>query len=219
MQRNLVIIEFFILFVMPPLIVAISAISFYLILMPMFIAFVYALWWLFGFKRRHWENFWRSESSVVEKKQLKVILVRFFICSILLTALVLQFYPDKFLNFPLQHPLLFVLFLVVYPLFSVLPQELLYRTFFFERYQLIFSNPKIMILASTIAFSYLHIMYNNYESVILTLVGGYFFSRSYEVTRSLLLVTFEHSLYGILVFTLGLGGFFMRGLKELGFVL
>lgn len=76
-----------------------------------------------------------------------------------------------------------------------------------------------MILASTIAFSYLHIMYNNYESVILTLVGGYFFSRSYEVTRSLLLVTFEHSLYGILVFTLGLGGFFMRGLKELGFVL
>lgn len=219
MRRNLIVFEFIALFAVLPLTVAYAAISFYVILFPMFVAFGYAVWWLFFYKKMHWKDFWRSYSPAIEKKQLKLILLRFIVCSFIVAGLVLVFYPDKFLNFPRQYPLVFILFVIAYPVLSVVPQELLYRTFFFERYKIIFNNPKIMIVASTIAFSYLHIMYLNYEAVLLTLVGGYFFSRSYQVTRSLLLTCFEHSLYGILVFTLGLGGFFIRGLKEAGLVL
>ena len=219
MPRNLIITEFIALFAILPLVVAYATISFYVILLPMFVAFAYAVWWLFFCKKIHWHDFWRSASIEVEKKQLKFILIRFTICLVLLLGFVLLLYPDKFLNFPLQYPLFFLLFVVAYPVLSVFPQELLYRTFFFERYQTIFNSPKSMIVASTLAFSYLHVMYHNYEAVVLTLVGGYFFSRSYQITRSLLLTCFEHSLYGILVFALGLGGFFVRGLKELGLVL
>ena len=219
MQRNLIVFEFIAVFVLLPLAVFYAAISFYVILLPMFVAFAYAVWWLFFYQKFRWQDFWRSYSVEVEKKQLRFILLRFVICSVLLSGLVFLFYPDKFLNFPQQNPLYFVLFIIAYPVLSVLPQELLYRTFFFERYKIIFNNPKIMILASTLAFSYLHIMYHNYEAVLLTIVAGYFFSRSYQITRSLLLVCFEHSLYGILVFGVGLGGFFVRGLKEIGLVL
>jgi membrane protease YdiL (CAAX protease family) len=98
----------------------------------------------------------------------------------------------------------------------VLPQELLYRAFFFERYQLIFNNPKSMMLASSISFGFLHIIFHNYLAVSLTVIGGYFFSQSYNATRSLLLTCFEHSLYGLLVFALGFGDFFIRGLREAG---
>lgn len=219
MWRNLIVFEFIALFAVLPLAVAYAAISFYVILFPMFIAFGYAVWWLFFYKKMHWKEFWRSDSPALEKKQLKFILLRFIVCSFLVAGLVLVFYPEKILNFPRQYPLFFILFVVTYPLLSVVPQELLYRTFFFERYKTIFNNKKTMIVASTLAFSYLHIMYLNYEAVFLTLVGGYFFSRSYQITHSLRITCFEHSLYGILVFALGLGGFFIRGLKEAGLVL
>lgn len=219
MSRSLITTEFIALFAILPLAIANADISFYVILLPMFGAFVYAVGWLFLYKKIRWHNFWRSESIEAEKKQLKFILIRFIVCSGIGAGLVLLLYPDKFLNFPRQYPLVFLTFVIAYPVFSVLPQELLYRAFFFERYKTIFNNPKSMIVASTLAFSYLHIMYHNYEAVVLTLVGGYFFSCSYQITRSLLLTCFEHSLYGMLVFTLGLGGFFTRGLKELGLVL
>jgi len=204
---------------MLPLVVSFIDMPFYLILSPILVAFVYSVWWLFFYKKIHWKDLWCSESRSIDNKQLKVIFPRFVICAVLLTGLVLQLYPDKFLNFPLQYPLFFLAFIFLYPILSVLPQELLYRTFFFERYQTIFRKPKIMILASMITFSFLHIIYHNYDSVLLTLVGGYFFSQSYTATRSLLIVCIEHSLYGILIFTLGFGGFFIRGLKEVGLVL
>jgi len=215
----LIIFEFISIFVMLPLAASFIDMPFYLILSPMLVAFVYSVWWLFFCQKMRWKYLLRSESLVIDKKQLKIISLRFIVCVILLTGLVLQLYPDKFLNFPLQHPLLFLGFIFLYPILSVLPQELLYRTFFFERYQTIFRKPKIMILASAITFSFLHIIYHNYDSVLLTLIGGYFFSQSYRATRSLLIVCIEHSLYGVLVFTLGFGGFFIRGLKEVGLVL
>ena len=54
----------------------------------------------------------------------------------------------------------------------------------------------------------MHIVFMNPVAVLLSLVGGFLFSATYSKTKSLLWVSVEHSLYGMLIFTLGLGKFF-----------
>jgi uncharacterized protein len=45
----------------------------------------------------------------------------------------------------------------------------------------------------------------------MTLIGGVLFANDYSRHRSLTLTCFEHSLYGCLIFTVGLGRFFYTG--------
>ena len=40
------------------------------------------------------------------------------------------------------------------------------------------------------------------------MLGGWLFARRYQRTRSLLTVSVEHALYGVLIFTIGLGDLF-----------
>ena len=65
-----------------------------------------------------------------------------------------------------------------------------------------------MILSSALSFGFLHIMYDNAIAVGFTLLGGLVFSISYTKSRRLLVPTLEHSLYGLVIFTSGLGRFF-----------
>jgi hypothetical protein len=51
--------------------------------------------------------------------------------------------------------------------------------------------------------------------MILTFFGGYLFAYTYAKTRSLLLVSIEHALYGCLLYTIGLGRFFYTGFEKL----
>lgn len=80
------------------------------------------------------------------------------------------------------------------------------RAFFFERCEALFG--RATILMSAVAFAFLHLLYENVVAVVLTLAGGLLFSITYARSRSLRLVWLEHSLYGILVLTIGLGEFF-----------
>ena len=48
-------------------------------------------------------------------------------------------------------------------------------------------------------------------AVALTLAGGWLFARCYQRTRSLFVVCVERAAYGLLIFTVGLGGFFHHG--------
>jgi membrane protease YdiL (CAAX protease family) len=113
--------------------------------------------------------------------------------------------------FPRNHPLIYLAFLVAYPIFSVFPQELVYRTFIFRRYERLFARRATMILASGIAFAFAHIVFHNAAAPLLTLPGGLLFAYRYQKTRSLTLVTIEHALYGIVAFSVGLHRFFYHG--------
>lgn len=119
--------------------------------------------------------------------------------------------PQSWLAFPRQRPGLWLLVMLLYPWLSALPQEFLYRTFFFARYRMLFGEGMGMLAASSVSFAMLHLIYDHPLSVILSLVGGYWFSRTYQQTRSLSIVALEHALYGMLVFTLGLGRLFYEG--------
>lgn len=129
----------------------------------------------------------------------------------LLTAYVLLAHPERFLAFPIERTWTWLVFLGAYPLLSVLPQELLFRAFFFHRYSALLPGTTATILASAVAFGLAHLFYGNWLSVGLATLGGLCCAWTFARTGSLALVVLEHSLYGVLLFTLGLGRLFYLG--------
>ncbi len=121
------------------------------------------------------------------------------------------FSPERLLSLPRTEPLLWAFVMVFYPLFSVYPQELLFRKFLFQRYAPAFGSGWALIAANAAAFGFAHIIFGNWIAVALTLVGGVLFGYRYRRTGSLLVVSVEHALYGCLAFTIGLGGFLYHG--------
>ena len=101
--------------------------------------------------------------------------------------------------------------MLTYPVLSVLPQNVVYRAFFFHRYRFLFADGWPMTLASALAFAFAHVVYRNGLALLFTFVGGLLFARTYRVTRSLWWSTLEHSLYGCFVFTIGWGEYFLLG--------
>ena len=128
-----------------------------------------------------------------------------------LAALVAVAFPGRWLVLPLTRPGLWIAILVLYPVFSVYPQELIFRIFLFHRYRPAFGGDWPTLLASAVAFGWVHVVFGTWLAVGLAALGGLLLAETYRRTRSLVLVCAEHALYGQLVFTLGLGEFFYHG--------
>lgn len=158
---------------------------------------------------------WRLPSfdwaALRERSLILPILRRFFICALLLTAFTVVMVPERLLSFPQEKPLVWLMVMFLYPILSVIPQEIVFRTFFFKRYTSIFPDTTVMILASGMAFGLAHIALSNWIAVGLSAIGGIFFAKTYHTRPSLALVCFEHALYGCFLFTIGLGYFFYSG--------
>jgi hypothetical protein len=69
-----------------------------------------------------------------------------------------------------------------------------------------------MIAASSLAFSFVHIIFGNWFAVGLCCLGGLLFSPTNAPALSLL-ACIDHALFGNFVFTIGLGQFFHHGPK------
>jgi membrane protease YdiL (CAAX protease family) len=124
-------------------------------------------------------------------------------------------FPERFLGFPLYRPKLWMLLMLLYPLLSVIPQELVYRTFFFHRYGPILDGNRWLAVAINGAlFGFAHIIFNNWIAVAGSAVIGSIIAYRYWMTRSFWAAWFEHTLYGCLVFTVGLGAFFFTGISN-----
>ncbi len=121
------------------------------------------------------------------------------------------FWPQLFLSFPKTHPGMWLIVMLLYPILAAFPQELIFRTFFFQRYTGLFSSEKQLIIFNGLSFSLFHLFYGNWVAPILTMAGGWLFAWRYANTRSLVLVSLEHGLWGNMLFTLGVGHFFYSG--------
>jgi len=139
------------------------------------------------------------------------LLLRDLICLVLLSAAVRLFAPGLLFSLIRQRPGLWVAIMLLYPLLSVYPQEVLYRAFFFHRYQDLFGSGWAMLLASALAFGFIHIIFGNWLAVGLGIIGGLLFSSTYQQTGSLLLTCLDHAIFGNFIFTIGLGQFFYHG--------
>ncbi len=147
---------------------------------------------------------WRGQ-----RHEIYLVLRRFGISAVLLVAAVLIFTPGSFLDFPRRRTLLWAAVIIGYPLLSAYPQELVYRRWFVRRYTVLFGDGPWLGVACALAFGWVHVLLRNSVAIGLTVVGGWFFLRTYWRSGSVWLATLEHSLYGVLLFTIGLGRYFI----------
>lgn len=139
------------------------------------------------------------------------VVLRFAILAALVALALWHFAPHAFLSFPRQRPGFWLLVMVLYPVLSVLPQELIYRSFLFHRYEPLFGGAWRYVLASALIFGFAHIMFLNWIAPAMTVIGGALFATSYRRHGSLALSCLEHALYGDMIFTVGLGSYFFSG--------
>jgi membrane protease YdiL (CAAX protease family) len=139
------------------------------------------------------------------------LLLRDAILLLLLGLAVRIFAPQLLFSFVKHSPGFWALVMLLYPLLSAYPQELLYRAFFFHRYQPLFGSGSTMLVASACAFGFVHIIFGNWLSVALCMIGGFLFSLTYQHSGSLLLTCIDHAIFGNFLFTIGLGQFFYHG--------
>ncbi|MFT5840742.1 MAG: membrane protease YdiL (CAAX protease family) [Flavobacteriales bacterium] len=133
------------------------------------------------------------------------MVLRFSLFVVLSFLFVWLYLPDSLFSVILGNPWLWLAICFFYAIFSVYPQEFLYRLFFFQRYQILFSNPYVFLFVNGCVFSFAHLFLNNALVFTLTFVGSLLFALTFKKSQSLMLVSIEHSVYGAWLFTLGLG--------------
>ncbi|MBL4888003.1 MAG: CPBP family intramembrane metalloprotease [Flavobacteriaceae bacterium] len=199
-KRLLLSIEFLILFVLLPLSLTIKyniRIKAFLILLG-FVYIIFVLlknyWKTFENKRKpHLKWFWKRTFM-----QLGIIIV--------FTTIYMYVVEKSYLFYMvIEKPQTWLLFVGIYSLLSVYPQELIYRTFYFKRYKALFSNTQLFIYVNAIIFSLAHLFFGSLMVQIITLIGGLIFAWTYHKTQSTFLVSIQHAIYGSWLFSVGMG--------------
>lgn len=193
-------IEFFVIFILVPISFALEF-SFWIKIAIGGFGFIYVVYVLLKvennkFKiRQHinWKQFWMRTS-------IKLIAI-----SILTTIYMFIFDLDNLFVVIKNKPMFWAFILFIYTVFSVYPQELIYRTFFFQRYESLFRNDALFILINAALFSLAHLFFKNTLVMVLTFIGGILFALTFKKTKSTLLVSVEHAMYGCWLFTVGMG--------------
>lgn len=155
---------------------------------------------------------WRIEwnFAALNRKSLTPIFKR-FIPNAVATAIFAWFVvPQHFFVMPVERPQLWVLIMILYPLLSVIPQEIIFRSFFLKRYETTIPE-KYMRAVNALAFGWVHIIMQNWIAIVFSAIGGWMFADTYKKNKSLAAASLEHALYGCFIFTVGLGVFFYHG--------
>jgi uncharacterized protein len=142
---------------------------------------------------------------------LRTIGLRAVLAAAVISALVLLLRPAAFLALPRHEQTLWLAGLALYPFLSAWPQEVIFRVFFFHRYGPLFPSTAGLMAADAAAFGFLHAIYPNAVAPLLSLPAGLLLALTYRRTRAMGPVWLEHAIYGLLLFTLGLGEFFYDG--------
>lgn len=193
-------IEFFIIFILLP----VSFIWNYSVIIKLILGvlgFGYVLYVLLKVEKNtfkinpnlNWIRFW------------KMTLLKTFLIAILTILFVWFTSRESLFGVLLNKPFLWIGILFFYSVFSVYPQELLYRTFYFQRYEKLFKSEVVLFLVNAIVFSLAHLFFKNILVLIMTFLGGILFAITYKKTKSTLLVSIEHAIYGCWLFTVGMG--------------
>lgn len=148
--------------------------------------------------------------------QLLTILAVFAIAGGAVTYWVWLIHPQWYLEFPKNRPQIWGRIMLLYPFASVAVQELVYRTFYFHRYGPLFGRHRWLgILLNGVLFALGHIVIGTAFAILGTFATGTLFAMRYASTRSFWAVFLEHTLWGWLVFTVGLGRFFFTGISNI----
>lgn len=139
------------------------------------------------------------------------ILLRSAIAWAAVLALVYWLYPYQLLWLAWHQPTFVLVIVFGYSLISVPPQEIAFRSYAAWRLDGLGTPFLPAALISAAAYGWVHILFGSWLSVLLTLLAGIVFYRTYRTSQSLAAVWLEHCLFGTAVFVLGLGSLFYRG--------
>ena len=192
--------EFFVLFVLLPLSLLLPY-DFKIKAASILVGFTYLLVMLFksGSVR------FNVERSINWRSFIKETTVKLIAIACITTIYVYVVQPSSLFCVPLNNPGLWVMILLFYTLLSVWPQEVIYRTYFFNRYGTFFKDKRLLIVVNAIVFAMAHLFLRNTLVIVLTFIGGLLFAYTFKKTRSTTLVSIEHALYGNWLFTVGMG--------------
>jgi membrane protease YdiL (CAAX protease family) len=124
---------------------------------------------------------------------------------------VLLLLPGRLLDLPLERTFLWLVIVTAYPILSAFPQELIYRSLFFERYGGLFPSTAAAVAANGAAFGLGHLFFMHPVTIGMTALGGAVIGWAYLARgRSLMLAWVLHSLAGQIIFTSGIGVFFFH---------
>lgn len=147
--------------------------------------------------------FFRLDRNYLRKSVARVISI-----SILLVWFTWWIFPDLFLKYPVEEFKNYLITFFLYPIASVIPQEIIYRVYFFHRYRNLVPEKYLLMLSNAIIFGLTHLIYDNWIAPIATFLVSWIFIFNYLKTKSLLNVSLEHYFYGLIMFTIGFGYYF-----------
>lgn len=150
--------------------------------------------------RHNWRGWSWSELTI-----FSIAMIAF--CS----ALVLITRPGAAFSLLLNRPELLAVIWIGYPVASALPQELLFRSLFFRRYQAILPDGQAVYFLNAGLFSLAHLMYWSWIVAFMTFAGGLVFSWAYRKRGSFFYAVLLHAVAGNIIFAAGLGVYFYSG--------
>ena len=140
------------------------------------------------------------EIILPKKKQF----LYFIFFDIFLIISMIKLFGDEFLlsNLDLKKYYFTSVLLLFYLLFSVIPQEIIFRFLFFYKYKDYFNKFEILLLNSLV-FSVCHLIYFDIYILLFSFFDNLLFTFNYMQNKSLLVVIVEHFLLGQTLIILG----------------
>ena len=128
----------------------------------------------------------------------------FIFFDIFLIISMIKLFGNEFLlsNLDLKKYYFTSVLLLFYLLFSVIPQEIIFRFLFFYKYKDYFNKFEILLLNSLV-FSFCHLIYFDIYILLFSFFGNLLFTFNYMQNKSLLVVIVEHFLLGQTLIILG----------------
>jgi hypothetical protein len=153
MRKIYLIAEFIFIFVILPILLT------YFELYNSFLFFLwgFGLWAFITLKRdKSFDNklLWNRESLSLEN--IRPIILRFMILGSMIAILTYFLEKDEFLKFPMEHTYLWLAVMILYPILSVYPQELIYRALQFHRYKFMLGENFLALFITSLTFGFVH---------------------------------------------------------------
>ena len=193
-NNNYKLIELIIITLLIPLIIVFLNLQIYVILFLIVTCFFICL-----FKKEDLKKILLSKNENDYKKLIFRDLSLFMFLILFLDLLG----EVKLIFFDLKNFHYLILLSLIYLIFSVIPQEIIFRYYFFTRYENVFKNKYILIITNSLIFSIFHVIYLDIKIIFITFIGSILLSSNYVQSKSLILVILQHFFFAQILLTLG----------------
>ena len=158
---------------------------------------------------------WQSGRRPIELRTRRQAIIEVVVTVLVGSGLLLLLYPlisvEPMARFPIERPKLWLIVLVVYPLLSVVPQGIIFRRWFVDRYHPLLGSGMLLVLTGAACFGWSHLLFGNVVAPLITALGGVFFMRTYLRGGSGWLADLQHAILGDVAFTIGYGQWLYAG--------